>query len=134
VFGGAQDPTQTSSNAYQLAEFLAKDPASPVQKYTPKGADIDAVIDTYAVFQQHDLSMHDLHGYLWPAKGKYGLHDYEKVFQPQEDNNIYDLRGVDRHSGCIVIVRPDQHIASILPITAHAELSKFFDVFMIEQT
>ena len=134
VFGGAQDPTQTSSNAYQLAEFLAKDPASPVQKYTPKGADIDAVIDTYAVFQQHDLSMHDLHGYLWPAKGKYGLHDYEKVFQPQDDNNIYDLRGIDRHLGCIVIVRPDQHIASILPITAHAELSKFFDVFMIEQT
>jgi len=22
----------------------------------------------------------------------------------------YDLRGIDRNSGCIVIVRPDQHI------------------------
>lgn len=77
--------------------------------------------------------MHDLHDYLWPAKGKYGLRDYEKVFHADENNDIYDLRGVDRSAGCVVVVRPDQHIATILPVTAHEELTKFFDVFMIEQ-
>jgi phenol 2-monooxygenase len=133
VFGGAQDPTQTSSDAYQLIEFLANDATSPVKRYTPKGADIDAVIDTYAVFQQLDLSMHDLHDYLWPAKGKYGLRDYEKVFHSQVGNDVYDLRRIDRDSGCVVIVRPDQHIASILPVRVHAELARFFDVFMIGQ-
>ena len=78
--------------------------------------------------------MHDLHGYLWPAKGKYGLRDYEKVFHTQVDNDVYDLRGIEREHGCVVIVRPDQHIASILPVTAHANLASFFDVFMIAQS
>jgi phenol 2-monooxygenase len=95
---------------------------------------IDSVIDTYAVFQQQDLLMHDLHGYLWPAKGKYGLRDYEKVFHAQDGNDLNDLRGIERNRGCVVIVRPDQHIASILPVPAHAKLSKFFDFFMIAQT
>ena len=27
--------------------------------------------------------MHDLHSYLWPEKGKYGLRDYEKVSTPK---------------------------------------------------
>lgn len=134
VFGGAQDPTQTSSDMYKLIDFLAYETASPVQKYTPKASDVDAVIDTYAVFQQTGISMHDLHGYLWPAKGKYGLRDYEKVFHTQVDNDVYDLRGIEREHGCVVIVRPDQHIASILPVTAHADLASFFDAFMIAQS
>lgn len=133
LFGDDQDPTDTFSTAYQFIDFLANSASSPVQKYTPKGSDIDTVIDTYAIFQQQDLSMHDLHGYLWPAKGKYGLRDYEKVFHAQVGNDIYDLRVIDRSSGCVVIVRPDQHIANILPVTAHAEFSRFFEVFMIEQ-
>lgn len=133
LFGDKQNPTDPSSAAYQFVDFLANDASSPVQKYTPEGADIDSVFDTYAVFQQQDLSMHDLQDYLWPAKGKYGLRDYEKVFLAEEGNDIYDLRGIDRDAGCVVIVRPDQHIATILPVTAHEELSKFFDVFMLEQ-
>jgi phenol 2-monooxygenase len=131
LFGDKQDPTLTSSSTYKFIDFLANSALSPVQKYTPKGSDIDAVIDTYAVFQQQDLSMHDLPDYLWPAKGKYALRDYEKVFQSQDDNDVYDLRGIDCNRGCVVIVRPDQHIATILPLTAHAEISSFFDAFMI---
>lgn len=131
LFGGTQDPTQSSSDAYRFIDFLANDAASPVQKCTPTGSDIDAVIDTYAVFQQQDLSMHDLHDHLWPAKGKYGLRDYEKVFHAQAGNDVFDLRGIDRNNGCVVIVRPDQHIASILPVSAHGALSTFFDRFMI---
>ncbi|WP_286238626.1 FAD-dependent monooxygenase [Neptuniibacter halophilus] len=133
LFGDKQNPTDSSSAAYQLIDFLANDATSPVNRYTPEGADIDSVIDTYAIFQQQNLSMHDLHDYLWPAKGKYGLRDYEKVFHAEEGNDIYDLRGIDRTSGCMVIVRPDQHIANILPLTAHQELSEFFDFFMLEQ-
>jgi phenol 2-monooxygenase len=30
-----------------------------------------------------------------------------------------------------VVVRPDQHIATVLPLTAHDELSRFFGKFMI---
>lgn len=135
LFGDAQNPAEPSSNAYKLADFLANSEVSPARKYTPEGSDIDAVIDTYAVFQQPalTLSMHDLPDYLWPAKGKYGLRDYEKVFHAEAGQDIFDLRGIDRARGCIVIVRPDQHVATILPVTAHRALAAFFDEFMIPQ-
>ncbi|MCB5161443.1 FAD-dependent monooxygenase [Marinomonas algarum] len=132
VFGGEQKPTDTSSEVFKLIDYLAKDNTSPVVKYTPSGADIDSVIDTYAIFQQEDLSMHDLPEYLWPAKGKYGLHDYEKVFQKSAKHDPYSLRGINTEKGCVVVVRPDQHVATILPLSAHHELAQFFDHFMIE--
>ena len=131
LFGGAQDPTQATSDAYQFVDFLANDRASPVQKYTPKGSDIDSVFDTYAIFQQGDLSMPDLPDYLWPAKGKYGLTDYEKVFHNQDANDIYSARHINKEDGCVVIVRPDQHVGAILPVTDHKALAAFFDHFMI---
>ena len=131
LFGNQQNPTDRSSDAYNFIDFLANSEASPVQKYTPEGSDIDSLIDTYAVFQQQDLSIDEMPDYLWPAKGKLGLRDYEKVFHAGEDKGIFEQRGINLSSGCVVVVRPDQHIATILPVTAHKELAKFFDEFMV---
>lgn len=38
--------------------------------------------------------------------------------------------GIDRKSGCIVIVRPDQYVAHVLPIDADRELADSFEGFM----
>ena len=134
IFGSHQNPTDSTSDSAQLIHFLAKSESSPVIKYTPEGADIDSVIDVYGVFQQQDLAIEEIPGFLWPAKGKYGLNDYEKVFHADQDNDIYALRGINRSQGCMVIVRPDQHIANILPLNAQTELSAFFDEFMLVPT
>ena len=70
---------------------------------------------------------------LRPRKGTLGLHDYEKVFAPDiKAIDIFDLRGVDRASGALVIVRPDQYIAHVLPLNAYQELADFFEGFMRE--
>lgn len=134
IFGSDQNPTDSTSDSAQLIHFLAKSESSPVIKYTPEGTDIDSVIDVYGVFQQQDLAIEEIPGFLWPAKGKYGLNDYEKVFHADQDNDIYALRGIDRSRGCMVIVRPDQHIANILPLNAQTALSAFFDEFMLVPT
>lgn len=131
IFGNKQNPTEVSSDVYALVDYLATDDSSPVRKYTPEGADIDSVLDVYAVFQQQNLSTEGMPDFLWPAKGKYGLRDYEKIFHAEEGNDIFEQRGIDRSSGCMVVVRPDQHIANVLPLTAKNELAEFFDVFMI---
>ncbi|MBR9866096.1 MAG: 3-hydroxybenzoate 4-monooxygenase [Oceanospirillales bacterium] len=131
IFGDAQSPVDNSSDSYKLVQFLAQSADSPVKKYTPEGADVDAVIDVYAVFQQQDLAIENLSDFLWPAKGKYGLRDYEKVFYAEEGNDIFEQRGIDRSGGCMVVVRPDQHVANILPLNACDQLSDFFDGFMI---
>ena len=41
--------------------------------------------------------------------------------------DIFDLRALSRSTGCIVIIRPDQYVAQILPLDAHDELAAFFN-------
>ena len=54
-----------------MVQFLASD-ASPIARYTPKGADPDSVIDVRAVFQQghRDLAVDALPPVLLPRKGR----------------------------------------------------------------
>jgi len=62
------------------------------------------------------------------------LIDYEKMFCPdlKSGTDIFEMRGVDRAQGCMVIVRPDQYIAHVLPLDAFDALPEFFAGFMIE--
>ena len=64
---------------------------------------------------------------LRSRKGRFGLTDYEKAFCPDLKNgrDIYDMRGIDRTAGCIVVVRPDQYVAHVLPLDAYHELAAF---------
>ncbi|WP_111497546.1 FAD-binding monooxygenase [Marinobacter bohaiensis] len=134
AFADAQDPAATDSGIHKLCRFLADAPESPVRRYTPAGTDIDSVIDVRAVFQasHRDMDASDLPELLHPHKGRYGLVDHEKSFCPDLKNgqDIYDMRGVDREQGCLVIVRPDQHVAHVLPLDAHQALADFFAGFM----
>ncbi len=119
-----------------LCRFLETDPASPLRRHTPASADSDAVFDLRAVFQQshQSLSMDELPGLLWPRKGKFGLRDYEKAFcADPKAGDIYAMRGIDREEGCMVIVRPDQYIAQVLPLGAHGELAAFFGAILNDQ-
>lgn len=137
-FADAQAPSTRSSRITALCGFLADSRQSPVRKYTPPAADIDSVIDFRAVFQQRhrDLDLEAIPQFLLPTKGRYGLRDYEKMFCPdlKGGNDIFDMRGVDRDRGCMVVVRPDQYVANVLPLDAYADLSAFFDGFMLPAT
>jgi 2-polyprenyl-6-methoxyphenol hydroxylase-like FAD-dependent oxidoreductase len=135
AFADAEDPATPPSRLRALCEFLARSPQSPVRRYTPAGADIDSVIDVRAIFQQghRELAIDAMPPLLLPSKGRYGLRDYEKMFCPdlKNRNDIFDMRRIDRRSGCMVVVRPDQYVAHVLPLDAHAELGSFFDGFML---
>jgi phenol 2-monooxygenase (NADPH) len=128
------DPASDAAAIGRLCAFLKDAPNSPIRNFTPPGADIDAVIDLRAVFQQgsRDLRLEALPEFLLPRKGRLGLIDYEKTFcaDPWAGRDIYDLRGIDRRQGCLVIVRPDQYVAQVLPFEAHDELARFFAGFM----
>ena len=74
----------------------------------------------------------DLPSLLLPHKGRYGLVDYEKAFTPDPSADIFDLRGIARDQGALVVVRPDQYVAHVLPLDARAELSAFFAPLLVE--
>jgi phenol 2-monooxygenase (NADPH) len=138
AFAGAGNPSASGSAICQLCDFLAEDRESPVRKYTRRGEDIDAVIDVRAVFQQahRDLAIEAMPGLLLPRKGRYGLHDYEKMFcaDIKGGNNIFATRGIDQEVGCMVVVRPDQYVAHVLPLDGYKQLAAFFDGFMLPQS
>ena len=135
AFAGANDLGDGKTGIRGLCSFLEESAQSPVLKYTRRGQDIDAVFDVRAIFQQpHSaLAIEDLPALLRPQKGRHRLRDYEKVFSPDLKNgaDIFDLRGVNREKGCLVVVRPDQYIAHVLPLDAHEELARFFAGFML---
>jgi phenol 2-monooxygenase (NADPH) len=136
AFAAAEDPAAPFSRLRALCAFLAEAAQSPVRKYTPAGMDIDSVIDVRAVFQQahRALAIAAMPSLLLPGKGRYGLRDYEKMFCPdlKSGSDIFDVRRIDRNSGCMVVVRPDQYIAHVLPLDAYAALAAFFDGFMVQ--
>jgi phenol 2-monooxygenase len=125
-----------ADGAWRVYVFAGSGEAPPfgelgalIERFTPPGAAPDSVIDVRAVFQQghRDLDVEQLPGVLLPRKGRFGLVDYEKAFCPDPDAaDIFDARGVDRETGCLVVVRPDQYVAHVLPPHAHEELAGFF--------
>lgn len=137
AFADRKDPATSGSAIRALCDFLETSDRSPICRYTSAGADIDQVIDLRAIFQQdhRDLSLDAMPALLKPAKGRYGLTDYEKMFCPdlKAGPDIFDLRGIDRDKGCVVVVRPDQYVAHVLPLDGFEELAGYFDGFMAKQ-
>jgi phenol 2-monooxygenase len=136
AFADPADPRDPGSRLRGLCQFLVGDERSPIRRFTPGGADVDAVFDLRAVVQQghRKLTVEGLPSLLLPRKGRFGLLDYEKVFCPdlKAGTDVFDLRGIDREQGCLVVVRPDQYVAHVLPLDSHEQLADFFAAFMIE--
>ena len=130
AFAGQGDVGQPGAPIAQLADWLENDPASPVVKHTRPGEDIDAIIDVRAVFQPtfDQLDYGQMPSLLKPKTGKLGLQDHEKIFcvDHKGAGDIYDMRGIHRERGCLIVVRPDQYVANVLPLDAREELSAFF--------
>ena len=111
---------------------------SPIARHTPRGADVDAVFDVKAVYQQRfdavDISrVPDL---FLPRTGPLGLTDWEKVYAAAPSawtsTDIFDERELSR-DGVVVVVRPDQYVAAVLPLSATSELGAFFAAALIDQ-
>jgi phenol 2-monooxygenase len=99
AFADSRNPQDPMSRIGALCTFLDTD-RSPIKRFTPRGADIDAVIDVRAIFQQghRDLAVTGMPPVLLPRKGRFGLIDYEKMFCPdlKAGTDIFEMRGVDR--------------------------------------
>ncbi|WP_104139530.1 FAD-binding monooxygenase [Arthrobacter sp. ZGTC131] len=131
IFAGPATPQTpqagTTSPTEQFAEWIANSPESPLAA-TPVGADPDAWFDVKVIYQQDHTSVDitAIPAVFKPQVGPFQLTNYEKIYATDPNADIFDLRGVD-HNGVVVIVRPDQYVANVLPLTATAELAAFFE-------
>lgn len=131
LFAGKDDAGQPDAPTAQLCQFLEAAETSPVRRFTWSGENIDAVIDVRAVFQEgfRNLVYPSMPSLLRPHKGRYGLCDYEKVFcaDLKSGDDIFAMRRIDRGQGCMVVVRPDQYVAEILPLDDYEGIANFFE-------
>jgi len=136
LYAFADAPQAGESSALtDWAEWLAASPDSPVTLFTPAGRDLDSVFDVKVVFQQtiDEVELGRVPQVFLPRVGPFGLIDYEKVYcvDPGHED-FFEARGIHR-GGCVVVVRPDQYVAHVLPLTAREELTQFFAGNMLPQ-
>ncbi|MCH6468688.1 FAD-binding monooxygenase [Sinomonas terrae] len=125
VFADAA-PAGAASPVADFAEWLETAPDSPLAA-TPAGADRDAWFDVKVIYQQDhsNVDINAVPAAFKPQVGPFKLTYLEKVYGTDPKADIFDVRGIDR-GGVVVVVRPDQYVANILPLTATAELGAFF--------
>jgi phenol 2-monooxygenase len=125
ALAGAEDPAASGSAIRSLCNFLAGDRESPIKRYNPTGDDIDSVIDVRAVFQQGhcELAIEALPSLLSSSEGTLRTSRLRKDVL---------LRSQRRKAGCMVVVRPDQYVAHVLPLDGYTQLAAFFDGFMLQ--
>ncbi|WP_341975570.1 FAD-dependent monooxygenase [Microbacterium sp. LTA6] len=105
--------------------------AAPVlARFTPAGADVDAVFDVKAVYQQRydEFEITSAPELFLPQTGPLGLTDWEKVYAAGPtvwtSADIFAERELSR-DGVVVVVRPDQYVAAVLPLDGVGELAEF---------
>ncbi|KIC58487.1 FAD-dependent monooxygenase [Microbacterium hominis] len=131
-----RDGLADDSPLARFAAWLADDPDSPVRRHTPADADIDAVFDAKVIYQQgfDDIDVTRTPAVFRPHSGALALTDWEKVFAAAphrwNETDIFEARGLSR-DGVVVVVRPDQYVAAVLPLDATDELTDFFARWML---
>jgi phenol 2-monooxygenase len=104
---------------------------SPIARHTPPGADVDAVLDVKVIYPQpfEEIDIARVPRIFLPVTGPLELTDWEKVFaagpSAWTSADIFAERELSR-DGVVVVVRPDQYVAAVLPLTATEELAAFF--------
>ena len=95
--------------------------------YTPDDHDVDAWFDVKVIYQQPHtaVDLGRVPSAFLPKVGPYALIDYEKVYASDAEDDIFTGREIDR-DGAIVVVRPDQYVATVLPLDATDALAGFF--------
>ncbi|MHA7303764.1 FAD-binding monooxygenase [Arthrobacter sp. TMN-49] len=121
-----QAPAGAASPVAELAQWLSTAPESPLAA-TPKGYDADAWFDVKVIYQQNhqDIDLNAVPAAFKPLVGPFALTDYELVYGVVPGADIFEARGLSR-DGVVVVVRPDQYVANVLPLTATTELGEFF--------
>lgn len=129
-----KDGLNAESKTAKWADWLANDPASPLVKFTPEGADASSVFDVKVIYQDDytDINVHEVPPVFRSEVGPFGIEDLNNVFGSGLGTDIFAERGINKNEGVLVVVRPDQYVSAVMPLSATEDLSALFDGFMVE--
>lgn len=134
IYAFADSPApDEDSQLREWAQWLQNDPDSPLQRCTPADGDQNAIFDIKVIYQQHyhDFELFDAPEVFFPRVGPHRLQNWENVWSSLKDDDFFAARGISRE-GAIVVVRPDQYVAAVLPLSDTAALQTFFEQNLLE--
>ncbi|MFC0582758.1 FAD-binding monooxygenase [Micrococcoides hystricis] len=116
-----------STKLHEFGEWLGTNPESPVLAHRKDGEDINALFDVKAIYQTpyDEVDITKAPAIFKPENGPFGLVNLENVFAADVEESIFDIRELSK-DGVVVVVRPDQYVAHVLPLDATDELAAFF--------
>ncbi|KAF7329964.1 3-(3-hydroxy-phenyl)propionate hydroxylase [Mycena kentingensis (nom. inval.)] len=143
VFAGDLANPAQLQRFHDLCADLSNNPASPVKRYTPPDADINSFVQLLTITSslRHAIPYSALPALARPLVTANGHRypTYDQVFSDESSyldggGQAYSWYGVDSIGpGCVVLVRPDQHVADILSFEdCGSELGRFFEKIMTE--
>ncbi|ATY67381.1 FAD monooxygenase [Cordyceps militaris] len=134
--GNVQDKEQAAQLASVASNFDASD--SFVARFTPTGGPVDTVFDILLVHKapRTVVTIFDFPSVFRRFSETEG-YDYDKIYVDdvsyhEGHGNLYKEFGISE-KGCIVIVRPDQHVSYVGPLGEPAAVTQFFSNFMVPQ-
>lgn len=121
-------PADETSAMRRWAQWIDEAPESPVNRFTAADEDRNALFDIKAIYQHKhtDFEVMSAPKIFRPDVGTYQVEDLNNVFGVHPEHDIFEERGISR-DGAVVVVRPDQYVAHVLPLSATDELAEFFD-------
>ncbi|KAG8158324.1 hypothetical protein KVR01_012085 [Diaporthe batatas] len=137
VFAGDIQQQETRNRLDRVASTLE----STVRAFTSEGQDEDSIIESLLMLKtkRTAICLDNIPKAFKPITGKQSIQNIHKVFVDDESYNsghgyAFDTIGVDHESVTIVVVRPDQYIATILQEQEADWLHTFFKGFLITRT
>ncbi len=132
VFADKAAPANSGTLTADFAQWWQHDAASPRVVYTPRDGDTDAIFDTKVIYQQDytEVEPSDVPDAFKPIKTPFGLIDVNQIFASGHGRDIFRDRDIDR-GGVILVVRPDQYVSGVFPLSAREELKTFFAQHML---
>ncbi|KAK6531736.1 hypothetical protein TWF694_002911 [Orbilia ellipsospora] len=137
VFPGDISKSEINSRYERLGEYLSS-PKSVVSIYTPQNAPRDSVIEILTVHaaKRIEIELQSLPEAFHPFDRAKGW-DYWKVYADDESyheghGKVYENFGIDRDQGCVIVVRPDGYVATVVAVEDTQSLEAYFVRFMIK--
>lgn len=132
VFADEAAPGEDGGAVSDFAGWLTSSADSPFVGL-PDGIEPPDWFDLKVVYQQdyREIELERAPNVFKPRVGPFGLVNLEQVYAAIQDDDIFESHGIDR-DGVIVVVRPDQYVAHLLPLQATDELAGFFGRLRME--
>jgi phenol 2-monooxygenase len=105
-------------------------PSSSIHACTPTSAPLDSIIEILTIHtsNRNDIDALSLPNIFHPRSESKG-HHYWRIFARDNDggDDVYKAFGIDEGVGCLIVVRPDQHVAYIGDLWDLESVGKYFE-------